>query len=170
MPVITDIDADSGISCLKNGKSQVAGRKIKFFPETRPGVGDMNFPEFAEVFAVGIDHGGRVVIEAFNIHFINRNNHDHLIFFGVFGKSFDGWPGYSLGGLVPFDILFGAKIGAAEYFLEAEYLNPFVTSLLYQRYVLLDHGLFYFDGRAVKFGIGGLYMGTFYNSGHRFLL
>ena len=35
-----------------------------------------------------------------------------------------------------------------------------------ERDVFLDHGLFYFGGRTVVFGIGGLDVATFYISGH----
>ena len=53
------------------------------------------------------------------------------------------------------------------YALQAEYLNTLFAGFFDQRKVFLNHGLFNFGGRTVVFGIGGLDMRTFYNSGHK---
>jgi hypothetical protein len=51
-------------------------------------------------------------------------------------------------------------------FLQAENLDPLIPGFFNQRDVFLNHGLFYFSGSPVVFGIGGLDVGAFYNSGH----
>ena len=127
----------------------------------------MNFPEFSEIGAVGIHHGGRVVVNTLNLHFVNRNYHYHLIFFGIFGQPFDRRSRNFFGGAVPLDVLFGTEIRSVKDLLQAENLNSFFTGRFNQRQVFLDHSLFYFGGSTVVSGICGLDVGTFNNSGHK---
>jgi hypothetical protein len=54
-----------------------------------------------------------------------------------------------------------------EDFLQTENLNAFFSGRFDQGQVFLDHGLFDFGGGSVVFGIRGLDVGTFYNSGHK---
>ena len=85
MPVITDIDADFGIAGFKYRESQVAGLEIKLFPESRPGVRNVDLSKLPEIGTVGIHDGGRIVVDTVNFHFVNGNDHYHPEFFGVFG-------------------------------------------------------------------------------------
>src|SRR5436190_547366 len=59
--VITDVDADRGVAGLEDGVAEVAGLEEELFPEAGR-VRDVVLAVLAEVAAVGVDHGGGVVV------------------------------------------------------------------------------------------------------------
>ena len=124
----------------------------------------MNFAKLAQVCAVRVQYCGGVVIDPIDFHFVDRYNHNHPVFLGIFSKTLGGGTRDRFGVTVPFNILLGTKIGTVENFLQTEDINLILSSLFDQRDMFLDHGFFDFSGCAVMSGIGCLDVGTFYKT------
>src|SRR5205807_2017907 len=63
MPVIADVDANVGILRLEDGITEIARLEVELLPEPGSAVRDMILAILAEVPAVGVDHGGGVVVD-----------------------------------------------------------------------------------------------------------
>ena len=75
---------------LKNGIARIAGSEIKLFPKARMAMRDVVLAIFAEVFAVGVDNGGSVVVDAGHLDFVDGDDEHHLIFLGDLLHMGDG--------------------------------------------------------------------------------
>ena len=62
--VVADVDADLADRGVEDRVAQVARAEVELLPEARVAVRDVDLAELAEVLAVGVDHGGRVVVDA----------------------------------------------------------------------------------------------------------
>ncbi len=125
----------------------------------------------AQIAAVGVDHGGRVVINAWHLLFVHRNHHHHAMLGRNFLHQTDGRAvGDALGQFVPPGILLRTKIGAVKKLLQAENLRLLAGGLIDQFQVLVDHRLS--DLRERAFGgkrVAGLNQGTANIAGHETL-
>src|SRR6266849_10242694 len=61
--VVADVHADAGVASLEYGVAGVSGREVKLFPKAGVTVRNVVLAIFAEVAAVGVDHGGGVEVE-----------------------------------------------------------------------------------------------------------
>jgi len=148
--VVTDVDADTGVTRFEHGIARVAGREIKFFPEAGMAVGDVVLAVFAEVAAIGVDDCGGVEIDAGHFDFVDGDYEDHLILFcELLHVGYGGAIGDWLGEFVPAGLLLGAEIGAVEELLEAEDLDFLFCGGDDQVFVLGHH--FLFDLRQGEF-------------------
>ena len=101
---------------------------------------DVHLAKLAEVAAVGVDHGGRVVIDARQVFFVNRHDQHDLVLPGELGHQLGrGTVGHALGQLVPPRLLLGAKVGTVKQLLQADDLRPLLGGLGDQGDVLVDH-------------------------------
>ena len=127
MAVVADVNADAGVTRLEDRITGVTRREIKLFPKARVAMRNVVLAIFAQVAAVGVDHGGRVEINAGHFDFVDGHDEDHLMFLREFLHVRDGRAiGHGLGQFVPARLLLGAKIGAVEKFLQAEDLHFFL--------------------------------------------
>src|SRR5260370_11146434 len=76
--VVTNVDADAGVTRLEDGVAGVSGSEIKLFPEARVTMGNVVLAVFAEVATIGIDDGGGVEVDAAHFDFVDRYNSNHL--------------------------------------------------------------------------------------------
>src|SRR5213592_3442265 len=65
MTIVANIDTDVGKLRLEDRITEVARFEIELFPETRRAMGNMMLPVFSEIFAIGIDDRGSVVVDTF---------------------------------------------------------------------------------------------------------
>src|SRR6266478_3708925 len=141
--VVTDVHTNTRVARLEDRIPGIAGREIKFFPKAGMTVRNVVLAIFAEIAAVGVDHRGGIVVHAGHFHFVDGHDEHHLVFLRQLLHARDrGAVGDALGQLVPAGLLFGAKVGAIEKFLEAEDLHFLLGSVGDQPFVLGDHFLF----------------------------
>src|SRR6266436_4619204 len=138
--VVADVHADAGVASLEYGVAGISGREVKLFPKAGVTVRNVVLAIFAEVAAVGVDHGGGVEVEAGHLDFVDGDDQHHLVLLRELLHLGDsGAGGDFLGGLVPTGLLFGAKIRAVEKFLEAEDPHFLLGRVSDQVFVLGDH-------------------------------
>src|SRR5438445_272381 len=143
MAVVANVDAHARVARVKDRVTGVARREIKFLPEARMAVRDVVLAIFSEVAAVGVDHRGRIVVDAGHLHFINRDDEYHLVLLRELLHARDGRAvRHPLGQFVPSRLLLGAKVGSVEKFLEAEDLHLLLGGIRDEALVLGDHLFF----------------------------
>src|SRR5262249_37555060 len=72
--VVTDVDADSARGGLKDRIARVARTEIVLLPETRRDLRDVMLAILAEIPAVGVDDGRRVVVDAGVLDLVDRQD------------------------------------------------------------------------------------------------
>lgn len=138
--VVAEVDADFADGGFPDGVAEVAGAEVEFFPEAGVAVGEVGFAVFAEEFAVGVDEGGGVVVDAGAIDFVDGDDEDDAEALGGFHHELDGGAvGDGFGDVVPAGGLLGGEVGAVEELLEAEDLNAFFGGVFDHLHVLFDH-------------------------------
>src|SRR6266705_150474 len=146
MAIVTDVNADAGVTRLENGVACVSGGEIKFLPEARVTVGNVVLAVLAEVAAVSVNDRSGVEVDAGHLHFVNGNDKNHLVFFGQLLHERDGGPvGDALGQLIPAGLLFRAEVRAVEKLLKPQDLHFFLRGIGDQALVLGNH--FFLDVR-----------------------
>src|SRR6266481_2684841 len=142
MAVVTNVDADAGVTGLEYRVAGVPRREIKFLPKARMTMRNMVLAVFAEVAAVPVDDCGGVEIDAVHFDFVSGHNEDHLIFLSELLHERDrGAVGNTFGQFIPTGLLLGAEVRAIEKLLEAEDLHLFLGGIGNQALVLGDHFL-----------------------------
>src|SRR5262245_38589031 len=150
MAVVADVNSDLSEARAENRIAEVAGAEVVLLPETGQYLRDVNFAEFAEIGAVGVDHGRRVVIQAGLFLLVDRNHKHYAVLLGdrghpLCGRAFSS----TLGRLVPFRLLLGTEIGAIKQLLQAHDVRTAAGGLGDERLVLLNHcSLDFFDRRS----------------------
>src|SRR5215831_1218877 len=115
VPVITDIDSDPCVPCIKSREAQVARSKVKLLPKSGQAVRNMCLSVFAKVLAIGIDDRGGVVVNAGHLLFIDRDDHRHLVSSSDAAHQSCSRPvRNSFDQIVPVWILFRGKVGAVK--------------------------------------------------------
>ena len=129
---------------------------------------DVNLAKLAEVLAVGVDHGGRVVVHAGQVLFVHRHDDHHLVLLGQVLHQLGRRPvGNPLGEVVPLDLLLGAEVRAVEQLLQADDLDALFGGLGDHGDVLVDHRLLdLLDRRRGRLAERGLNQSAADNSGH----
>ena len=113
-PVVADVYADLANGGIENGIAEVARPEIELLPKAGQ-VRDMRLAVLAQVAAIGINHGGCIVINADAIDFVNRHNQDHIQFSRQLEEALRGRSGGDfLGEGEELRILHLAKIGTIE--------------------------------------------------------
>src|ERR1051325_3762270 len=129
--VVADVDADRADLGLEHRIAEVAGAEVELLPETGGDVRDVILAIFAEVRAVGVDHGGGVVVDAGRLLLIDRHHDDHVEAARVLLHQLRRRPvGDLLDRVVPARVLLGAEVRPGEDLLEADDLHTFLCSLL----------------------------------------
>src|ERR687898_2117691 len=77
VPVVADVDADLADRGVEHGVPEVAGPEVELLPEALD-LGDVGLAVLAQVAAVGVDHGGRVVEHALLLALVHGQDHHHL--------------------------------------------------------------------------------------------
>ena len=122
--IVADVDSDICELGLEDRIAEVAGFEIKLFPETRRTMRDVVLPIFAEILAIGIDNRRSVVVNTFEVFFVNRNDDGHAVLLGdLLEQPGGGAVGDLLGGVVPLGLLLGAEVGRVEHLLQAQHLH-----------------------------------------------
>src|SRR4051812_13194167 len=151
MAVVTNVNADLSRGGIEDRISEVAWPEIELLPETWSHVRDVVLAVLAQVLAVRIDHRGRVVVDAGDLLFINRDHHHHAM------PLRDRLHGLNSGAIrnpldhvVPARLLLGAKVRTVEQFLEAQHLYAPASGFIDQRQMLVEHPLLDVVGRALE--------------------
>lgn len=110
--VVADVDADFADGGVEDGPAEVSGLEVVLLPEAFD-LGDVVFAVFAEVGAVGVDHGRGVVVEAGLFDFEHGDDDDHAGFACEFAHAGDGGAvGDGFGPVVVLGFLDLAEVGA----------------------------------------------------------
>jgi hypothetical protein len=124
VPVIADVDADARVGRVERRIAQIARLEIELLPESRRHVRDVVLAVFAKVFAVGVNHRRRVVIDAGDLFLVDRNDQYHPMFARDILHQFHCPPvGDLFDRFVPSRLLFGAEIRRGEDLLHAQNLH-----------------------------------------------
>ena len=83
MAVVADVDAELDVCGLEHRVAQVARLEEELLVEARIDLRDVRLAIFAEVLAVGVDHGGGVVVHAGHGFLVDRHDHDHAVLLRV---------------------------------------------------------------------------------------
>ena len=131
MAVVANVDADIGKLRLEDRIAEIARSEIEFFPETRRAMGNMMLSIFAEIFAVGIDNRGRVVVDTLQVFFINRNNQSHAAALRDFPHQLNRWTVRNLlDHAVPARRLLGAEVRPRKDLLHTKNLHVLACGFL----------------------------------------
>src|SRR3954447_7991935 len=151
MAVIANVNADLSRGGIEDRISEVAWPEIELFPEPWSHVRDVVLAVLAEVLAVGVDHRGRVVVDAGDLLFINRHHHHHAVPLRDRLHGLDsGAVRNPLDHVVPARLLLGAKVRTVEQFLEAQPLYAPASGFIDQRQMLVEHPLLDVVGRPFE--------------------
>src|SRR5713101_6568848 len=120
--VPADQHADAAIARVKIGKAEIAGSEVEFFVVERV-VRNVHLAIQPEQGTVGVDHCGRVVIDARRAFLEKRSNDHHLELARQLRKSLGRRAGDQLGERKKLGVLFAAKILRPEQFLQANDLG-----------------------------------------------
>src|ERR1017187_9131006 len=166
--VIAGINAHFANGGLKYGIAEVAGLEVKLLPEAGLAMRDVVLAILAEILAIGIDDGGRVVVGARGFFLVHGDDDHHPVLLRESLHQFcRRTVRDSLGRLIPLDLLFTAEVRAVKNLLHAEHLHAFFCRLLDHLHVLLDHRLLdLLDGRCARFGVGRLNQSATYDECH----
>src|SRR4029079_89625 len=77
--VVADVDTDLRKRGLEDRIAQVPRPEVELLPEPRLSVGDVGLAVFAQVFAVGVDDGRSVVVDARLVLFVYGDHDHHLV-------------------------------------------------------------------------------------------
>jgi hypothetical protein len=89
--VITDVDADARHAHVEHGIAQVARPEIELLPKAGRHVRDVRLAIFAEIAAVGVDHRGGVVVDAFLLAFVDRDDQAMWCWRATYPASGEWW-------------------------------------------------------------------------------
>ena len=163
MAVVADVDADLADGGVEDGPAEVPRLEVVLLPEALD-LRDVVLAVLAEVGAVGVDHGGGVVVEAGLLDLEDRDDDHHAGLAGELLHPRDGRPvGHGLGPAVVLGLLDLAEVGGVEDLLEADDLGALAGRLAGVLLMLGDHRL----GVA---GPGRLDECGAYDIGHELLL
>src|SRR5260221_8319609 len=138
MPVVANINADPGKGGIEAGVAEISRPKIELLPEARSYVGDMRFSILAEVFAVGVDNCGRIVINAGLLFLVDWHDQNHAVLFRHVLHKLDRRTVRDLfDSLVPTRLLFGAEVRRGKDLLEAKHLHTLPRSVLDQLHLVV---------------------------------
>src|SRR4030095_10866345 len=79
MTIVADVDADVRITSLEHRVAEIPGMEVELLPEAGRAMRDVVLAILAEVRAVGIDHGGGVVVDPGAIFLVQRDDDHHLV-------------------------------------------------------------------------------------------
>src|SRR5579862_9376233 len=166
--VIANINADSRVLCFKHWIAEIAGCEIKLLPKSGMTMRNVVLAIFAKIPAVGVDYRSCIEIHARHLFFVDGNHNHHAMFRGDFLHQLSRRPvGHALREFVPTCVLLRTKIRPEEKFLQAKDLCLFLSRLLDQLEMLVDHRLP--DLRKWTFGanrVTGLDQGAADIAGH----
>src|SRR6185369_6085494 len=159
MTVVTDVDADARKRGVKTRVTEIAGAEVKLLPEAGIHVWNVVLAILAEIFSVGVDHGGGVVIDAGQLFFVDRHDDDHAVLFRDFLHQPYGWTvGNTLDCFIPARLLFRTKIRSREDLLHAENLHALLRGVFDVVQMFLDvQPLDFLDRQVGRGGVGTLY-------------
>src|SRR5690606_34902099 len=137
--VVANINADPRDRRIETRIAEIAGTKIELFPKAGSDVRDVRLAILAEVFAIRIDNGGGVVIDARLLLFIDRDDEHHAELLRNVLHQFDGRPiGNFLDRLVPTRLLLGTEIRRREDLLKAKDLHTFSRRVFDELHLMVD--------------------------------
>ena len=87
MAVVADVDADLGEPRREDRIAEIARPEVILLPEAGRHLRDVHLAKLAEVGAVGVDHGGRVVVDAGLLLFVDGQNQHDAVLLGELAKS-----------------------------------------------------------------------------------
>ena len=136
--VVADVDADLSIFRLEHWVAEVARPEIELLPEPFD-LRDMGLAVFTQIRAVGVNHGGSVVVDSALLLLIERHNQRHVMLLGDLLHAPGRRPvGHWLGEVVELGVLHLAEVGAGRKLLEAGDLRPLRSGLFDQADLSLD--------------------------------
>ena len=141
MAVVANVDANLADRSVENRKVVVSGTEVELLPEA-PNVRNVVLAVLAEVGAVGVNHGGRVVEESRHLPLVHREHHHHAEFFGQCLEALGCrtvWDRLCV--VVVLDVLNLTEIWSVEQLLEADDLGAVSCGLSSIFLMQLDHGL-----------------------------
>ena len=157
--VVTDVDPDPSHRGIEDRIAGVAGTKVELLPETLD-VRDVGFAVLPQVGAVGVDHGGGVVVKALLLDLEHGDHQHHPRVLGELLHPLGRWSiGNRFGIPEVLVLLYLAEVGAVEQLLEAQHLGPVLGGLAGQLDRLGDH-------RLLVAGPRGLDESRSYDVGH----
>ena len=122
--VVADVDADARELRLERRVPEVARLEIELLPEPGRHLRNVVLAVLAEVRAVGVDHGGGVVVHAVHLALVDRHDDRHAVLLReVLDQARRRAVGHGLGEVVPACRLLGAEVRPVEQLLEAEDLH-----------------------------------------------
>ena len=141
MAVVADVHADLADRGVEDRVPAVAGPEVELLPEPLD-LRDVLLAELAEVRAVGVDDGGRVVVQPGLLDLVHRQHQHHAELLGDGLEALRRRPvGDRLGVVVVLGLLDLAEVRAVEQLLEAHHLGAVGGGLAGGLLVLVDHRL-----------------------------
>src|SRR5688572_7668841 len=141
VPVVADVDADLADRGVEDRVSARSGREVELLPEPLD-LRDVLLAVLAEVRAVGVDHGGGVVVQAVLHDLVHRQQHHHPQFLG---DGLEPLRGRAVGDLLGVGVVLGlldlAEARPVEELLEADHLRSLGARLAGRLLVFVDHRL-----------------------------
>ena len=123
VPVVADVDAHLADRGVEHGVAEVPGPEVELLPEPLD-LRDVVLAVLAQVGAVGVDHGGGVVVDAGLLDLVHGQHHHHA---QLLGQGLEALRGGTvrdgLGVVVVLGLLHLAEVGPVEQLLEADDLR-----------------------------------------------
>ena len=140
--VVADVDADLRVLGLEGRISEVAGAEVELLEEAGVALRDVHLAELAEVRAVRVDDGRRVVVDAGQVFLIHRHDEDDAVLLRqarheLRRRAARDWLSHG----VPMSLLFGAEVRAIKELLQADDLAALARGLFDERHVFVNHRL-----------------------------
>src|SRR6266478_2195591 len=92
MAIVADIYADIRELSFEDRIAEITGFEIELLPKAWRAMGNVMFSIFPEILAVGINNGGGIVVDTFDVFFVNRNNQRHAVLLRDFAHELNGRP------------------------------------------------------------------------------
>ena len=139
VPVVADVHPDLADRRLEDRVAAVTGTEVELLPEPLD-LRDVLLAVLAEVGAVGVDDGRRVVVQPGLLDLVHREHEHHPELLGHRLEPLRRRPvGDRLGVPVVLGVLHLAEVRAVEQLLEAHHLCPLSGGLPGRVLVLVDH-------------------------------
>ena len=139
MAIVADIHTDVGELRLEDRIAEIAGFEIELLPKARRAVGNVMFAIFPKVLAIGINDGGRVVVNTLDVFLVNRDDHHYAVFLRDFAHELNGGAVWNFfDHAIPAGGLLRAEVWTGENFLHAQDLCPFSRGLIDELQVLFN--------------------------------
>src|SRR5215469_3017037 len=163
VPLVADVDTDPADRGVEHRVAEVAGTEVVLLPEPLH-LRNVVLAVLAEEGAVGVDHRGGVVEDAFLLLLVDGHDQDHAVFAGHVAHEPHGRPvRHRLGPGVPLGLLHLAEVRAVEEFLKAGDARTLRSCFPHRRHGVLHH-------RVLVAGPLLLDQGGTYDIGHAGLL